>query len=817
MRRVRHAILAVVLLIVAALAAGAFWVRGQLSGSLPRLDGDVRLAGLSGPVAVTRDALGVPTIRGATREDVARATGFVHGQDRFFQMDLARRRAAGELAALVGEAAVEADREIRVHRFRSVAADALPLMAPRDRMLLEAYAAGVNAALAAMTAPPFEYLLLRQAPEAWRPEDSLLVVLAMFVTLQDSDGGYESTLATMHDVLPREMYEFLAPRGTEWDSPVIGRPFAVPPIPGPAVYDLRERRRNSAPGRALPDTLDRTQISDASASAWWPADGHPDAAIGSNNFAVAGALTDSGGALVANDMHLGIRVPNTWYRAVLEWAASAAPADATRLAGVTLPGVPALIVGSNTHVAWGFTNTYADWSDVVLLETDPADPGRYRTPDGWRRFERHDEVIRVAGKPDQHVEVTWTIWGPVLPPDYRGRPRAYRWVAHDAARLASTVAPFEDARTIEEAMDVANGLGTPGQNMVVGDASGRIGWSVFGSIPRRVGLDGQLPTSWADGTRGWSGWLADEEFPRVVDPEGGRLWTANARVVDGEMLAKLGDGGYEIGSRARVIRERLRGRERFAPRDMLAIQLDAGADFLERWRDVILRTLDNEAVAGHPLRAEFRRIVEREWTGVAAPDSAAYRLTRAFRDAVSQRVIAFVLSDCYDADPEFDYTFVRRRDGPIWVLVTEQPMHLLDPAYDTWEELLLSALDATVEAAMRDHSGTLAERVWSEYNRPGFRHPLSAAVPLIGRWLDMPPRALPGDLYTPRVSWRAIAASERMVVSPGREEGGILQMPTGQSGHPWSPFYANSHDAWVRGEPTPFLPGPAVHTLTLTP
>ena len=211
-----------------------------------------------------------------------------------------------------------------------------------------------------------------------------------------------------------------------------------------------------------------------------------------------------------------------------------------------------------------------------------------------------------------------------------------------------------------------------------------------------------------------------------------------------------------------------------------------------------------------------------EWSGQAAPDSAAYRLTREFRQIVSERVIAFVLSECYETDRAFDYTTVRRRDAPIWRLVTEQPQHLLDPQYATWTELLLDRLDATIGQAMRDgrgnlRRGDLRDRVWSEYNVTAYRHPLSGAVPFIARWLDMPTAALPGDLYTPRVHSGAIGASERMVVSPGREADGIMQMPTGQSGHPLSPFYANSHPAWVAGEPTPFLPGPAVHTLTLRP
>jgi penicillin amidase len=793
-------------LVLGAALAGGCWVRAQLRASLPQLDGSLTLDGLESPAVVTRDALGIPTISAGSREDVARATGFLHAQDRFFQMDLSRRRAAGELAALVGAPALEADREIRVHRFRAVAERALRSMDRDWRSLVDAYTAGVNSGLAALAGPPFEYLMLGQDPQPWKTEDSLLVVLSMFITLQDPDGSYESTLATLHDVLPEPMALFLVPAGTEWDSPIAGPPFEVPPIPGPDVYNLRARRQGTEP-IALPPRQEVVR-SDHGA---WASDGNSEVALGSNNWAVAGRLTDDGRALVANDMHLQVRVPNTWYRAAIEWP-DADRSSTRRLIGITLPGVPAVVVGSNTHVAWGFTNSQGDWSDIVLLEVDPGDPTRYRTPDGWRAFDRHEEVIQVAGEPPRHESVSWTVWGPVLPPDHRMRPRALRWVAHDADRLGTSIAALESAQTLEEAFEAVNGLGTPGQNFVAADAGGRIGWTIYGSIPRRVGFDGRLPISWADGSRGWQGWLDAAEYPRIIDPADGRLWTANARAVDGEMLARIGDGNYDVGSRARIIRDRLVAQDRFTAADFLDMQLDTSAAFVSRWRRLLLDTLGRAASNGR--RQRLARIVAGDWDGRASAESAGYRLTRMFREQVSEAVIAFVLVECFEADPRFDYRRVRRREGPIWKLVSERPMHLLDPRYDTWEALLVSAADAVIERAEQD--GGL-DAPWSRWNVTAYRHPLSAGLPLVGRWLDMPFQPLAGDLYTPNMHWGSNAASERMVVSPGNEAGGLLHMPTGQSGHPLSPFYANSHEAWVRGTPAPLLPGPAVHTLRLVP
>ena len=376
---------------------------------------------------------------------------------------------------------------------------------------------------------------------------------------------------------------------------------------------------------------------------------------------------------------------------------------------------------------------------------------------------------------------------------------------------ATSIVALESARTIEEAFDAVNGLGTPGQNFVAADETGRIGWTIYGAVARRVGFDGRRPVSWADGRRGWSGWLNRDEYPRVVDPQSGRIWTANARVVDGDMLSRIGDGNYEVGSRARIIRKRLDSQERFTVADLLSIQLDTSAEFLTRWRTLLLEGL--KGVTDQP-RIRLREIVERDWDGHASPGSAGYRLTRMFREEVSEAIIRFVLVECVEADPTFDYRSVRRREGPIWKLVSEKPMHLLDPQYASWDALILRAATEVVERAERE--GGLAEP-WSRWNVTAYRHPLSSGIPFAGRWLDMPLQPLPGDLYTPNMHWNSSASSERMIVSPGHESEGIMHMPTGQSGHPLSPFYSNSHRAWVNGDATPFLPGPTVYTLTLTP
>ena len=786
--------------LLALLASGAGWLYLRLHGSLAQLDGAAALPGLSAPVTVERDVLGIPTIRGETRLDVARATGFVHAQERFFQMDLLRRTAAGELAALFGPAALELDRAHRLHRFRHRARQTLTTAPAEDQALIAAYTAGVNAGLAGLSAPPFEYLLLRTTPEPWRPEDTPLAVYAMYVDLQSQQWLRESTHGVLYDRLPPELAAFLDPPGTDWDAPLQGEPLQSPPPPGSDVFDLRHHHSaRPLAGEGLGVRAEfSTQCSETLS--------------GSNNWAVAGRLTAHGGALLANDMHLALRLPNIWYRATLIFPDE--QGRERRIAGVTLPGTPAIVAGSNGHIAWGYTNSEGDWADLVVLEP-AADGEGYQTPEGPRPFNRVQETLAVKDGSPETMEILETLWGPVVDRDYRNRQRALRWVAHDSRAINLGLLALEQADTLETALDIVNRAGAPAQNVLLASADGRIAWTLSGPIPRRFGHDGRLPSSWADGQRGWDGWLEPVEYPRIVDPPSGRLWTANGRTVDGEWLTLLGDGGYSLGARARQIRDGLLERDRFDERDFLNLQLDDRALFLERWRELLLATLTPEAVRADPRRDELRRRVT-DWGGRATVDSVGYRAVRTFRLAVRDRAFAPLTAACRQADPRFDYTLFRQHEGPLWRLVSQRPSHLLDPRYPDWPALLRDAAGATLAELTAD-GRPLAAHTWGDYNQIRFQHPFSRVLPWLSGWLDLPAQALPGDLYMPRIQTLDSGASERLVVAPGREAAGILHLPGGQSGHPLSPFYRAGHTAWAAGESLPLLPGPAAHRLRLEP
>ena len=800
------------LLALASLAVAAAW--WTLRASLAVLEGELPLAGLSAPVSLERDALGVPVVKGRTRLDVARATGFVHAQERLFQMDLLRRGSAGELAELLGPAALPLDRAQRPHRLRAVAEASLALAPPEERALVAAYAEGVNAGRAALGARPFEYLLLGAEPKPWSPLDSFLVGLSLFSELAGDVGAYESAIGRVHDAFPPALAAFLTPLGTSWDAPLEGGAWPEEALPGGGVHSTR--RQGVEDGAAGPPDPGTMTGGDAPA-----ADARPQA--DSNAFAVAGWRSGHGGALVACDMHLRHALPNIWYRASLAWG------EGQRVTGVMLPGTPLVVAGSTGRIAWGFTNSYGDLQDLVLLEEDPDDPERYRVPEGWARLEHPVEVLRARGAPPERLVLEVSRHGPVLGRDHAGRRRALRWTAHDPRAVNLGLSRLERAATVEEALAAGKVSGIPPQNLVVADHRGHIGWTVAGALPKRVGFDGRVPESWADGARRWEGLRAPEEVPEVIDPPSGRIVTANARLVKGRSLEVIGDGGYWLGARAKQLDDGVAALERPVERDLLAVQLDDRALFLERWRALLLRVLRRTGNEGGrtgnvggpgPLARRFAEaaVLVEGWGGRAAPGSAGYLLVRTFRLAVHARALAPFSGERPREPGLFGLSYLTQAEGPVWRLVEERPPHLLAPAFESWEALLASA---AAEAIAACGERPLRECTWGTAGPVTIRHPLSAGSPalarLLGRLLDLPPEALPGDVHMPRFQAATAGASQRMVVSPGREGQGIFHMPGGQSGHPLSPHYRAGHRAWAEGTPTPFLPGPAEHTLRLTP
>ncbi|MCK7593703.1 penicillin acylase family protein [Pseudomarimonas salicorniae] len=769
----------IVLFALLALVLAALVAMLSLRGSLARLDGELALPGLSAEARVYRDRLGVVTVEAANEADMARALGYVHAQERFFEMDLLRRSAAGELSALFGPAAIEADRRLRIHRLRSRVEQQLPALLGAKAEVLRSYTEGVNAGLEALSVRPWPYLLLRQSPQPWQMSDSMLVGYAMFFDLQDELNQRELALWRIREVVPPALYALLSFDGTEWDAPLLGEARGNVPLPDAATLDLRQlpMPEGNIEGAATP------------------------AVLGSNNFAVDGRLSKDGRAIVADDMHLGLRAPNIWFRAQLRYADPDAPDGRVDVGGFSLPGIPAIIVGSNGHIAWAFTNSYGDWAD--WREVDANDP-----------ITSHQETIEVAGAESIAISVRETAWGPIVHEADGAQPAlALRWVTHQPGSLDLGLAELARSRDWEDAVTRIGDAGIPHQNLLIGDSSGAIAWRLVGRIPDRAGgCDAAVPVRNGSPCQ-WSGWKHGGENPGLLDLGEGRLWTANARVADGEALALIGDGGYALGARARQIRDALFARDRFDEQDLLAIQLDDRTLFLERWYKAFRNLVESaEAPALRRLEAATR-----QWDERASAEAVSYRIVRAWRIAVIDRINDGLTAPARAAlGDDFIMPSLPQLEGVAWQLIEQRPPHLLPRRFDSWNALLIDA--ATDIERQLSERGPLAERTWGERNTANICHPLARALPSPARrWLCMPAEPLDGDTNMPRVAAPSFGASQRMVVAPGREIDGIIHMPGGQSGHPLSPFWGAGHDDWVHGRPSGFSPGKPEHQLTLRP
>lgn len=775
-------LLSILLLIV---IGGAIFSIVKLRASLPIRDGELRVKGLSLPVTVTSDRFGIPTITAATQRDAALALGYVTAQDRLFQMDLLRRRAAGRLTEIVGKIAIKSDRQQRVIGFNRVVSAIIANLPDEQREILVAYADGVNAFIQQMDTPPFEFLLLGYQPEPWTAADSILVVMNIFQSLAFREHD-ERMMTIMEKSLPPEVVTFLTPDTDSYTQPLLGGTDAhrpMQPIPVKALASIRRTPKQS--GEPLVRATHHV--------------------AGSNGWVVAPSKTADGRAIVANDMHLRSSIPNTWYRASLRY-------EDVEISGVILPGTPAIVVGSNGHVAWGFTYICGDFLDLVRLEINPENPDEYKTPDGWKRFEVVNERIEIKGGKHIVQPVKLTIWGPVSPTPLMGQPVAIHWTALQPEAVGMELLDMDTAMTVEDALHIMNRFRNVPLNVVMADSAGQIAWTYCGKIPIRKGFDGSSAKSWADGDIGWEGYIPPSELPRVISPPAGFIASANDRVVGKDYPYIIGYN-YANAHRAYRINERLREMDQVTEQDMFQLQLDTVIHFYEFYQQLALSVLTEDVIADKPLLLEARKQIA-VWDGKAEMDSVAFGILVRFRDVLAEDVLAPFLVLCHETDRRFSYAW-RNTEPPLRTLLKEKIAEILpDPVnYPDWDQFILAKLEKSIEQLLDEHNfDSLDQLTWGSIHTVQISHPLGF-IPMLGKILNMPQDPLPGDGLCVRSPY----ASERMVISPGREADGILQIPCGQSGHPLSKNYKDQYSYWLKGEALPFLQGLTTHTLTLTP
>jgi penicillin amidase len=751
-----------------------------------------RLAGLQGSVTVRRDERGIPYIEAANEADLYFAQGYVTASDRLWQMELGRRFARGELAEILGRDALEEDKRHRTYGFAQVAEAEIAQATPQARAQLESYARGVNALISSLdekSLPP-EFRILQFKPRPWTPADSLLVI-KNFAEALNTSWPTDIVMEAGRALLPADKREVLLLETSPLDVLVVG---------------TDNVRRKAAASTAQPDSSTRTnnletlqslaQVERNMARSFERLGLFAEDRAASNNWVVSGKHTASGKPLLANDPHLGASAPSIWYMMHLS-------APGVRVAGVTSPGLPGIVIGHNERIAWGFTNVGPDVQDLYIEKFDPASPGRYMTPAGWREAEvRHEEIKVRKGFLDSSTEivpldVTVTRHGPIVL-EKDGKRYALRWTALDPKfNGAAGFEALNQARNWKEYVAALGSYVGPMQNMVYADVDGHIGYYAAGRVPIRKSGDGSVPYDGSTDAGEWSGFIPYDKLPQLYDPPSGIIVTANQRIVGHDypyFLTHVWPAPY----RARRILELLQAKPKLTADDFRAIQGDtysiAAATFA---REFVKLARGQAASAADGKWRETIQLLD-GWDGRMNADSRPALLVAVMRSEFSNRIFTAALG----AELSKNYTWPNR-DTLIDRIITEKPREWLPKEFKDYAELLRACEATTRETLTKRYGADESLWTWGRNAQVRFPHPL-AAVLLIGQQFLIPPfpqNGSSGNTVSVNVGRNV---SMRLIADPFDWDKTLHGITLGESGLPASPHWKDQLEDWRNVTPRPF-------------
>jgi penicillin amidase len=760
------------------LRAGLTWASRR---RLPTIDGALNLPGLSAPVEVIRDRWGVPHLYASTMHDLFFAQGFVHSQDRLWQMELNRRIASGRLSELFGEMALATDRASRTLGFHRLAGADWERAGDELHGILAAYADGVNTFLESREYrrnKPIEFTLLNHHPEPWRPLDSLAFARVMI---------WQLSHAWYSEIIRARLIQAV---GEEAAAELEIHPLPDCPVTLPAGIEFN---RMDAAGRLH-------------------AAGGPflRQGMGSNAWAVCGRRTATGKPFLCNDMHLPIPIPGIWYQVHL------AAAD-FQVTGVSLPGVPLVLVGHNARIAWGMTLTFIDAQDLFVEQFDPAAPHRYRFRDEWREARVIPERIHIKGRAGPHVEeVLITHHGPIVSgvAGYPEQKVALSSVALRPCPVTQGWLQLNRAGDWDEFVEAMRLIEAPQLNVAYADVDGNVGHWATGRVPVRARGQGLVPVPGWTGEYEWTGQVPFEEMPHAFNPEQGYVVTCNNQLVADDYPYYLGSA-WMNGYRARRVCEAIGGKEQLTAADFQALQMDVtcipGQEFVRRLEDF---------VTGDP-DARLALELLRAWDGRLTPDSvggcvyevARYTLVRSLLEpGLGEELTLQLMGRGFDPVLAPSHEFYGHD--------TVATLRMLDNP-GSWWLARAGGREAALEASLRQAIAWLRGRLgpdpggwqWGRIHRVVFLHAFGLREPL-DRVFNWGPRPIGGDTDTPCQTAmaagdpydnKAWAPSFRQIVDLGDLSRSLAALPPGQSGQLGSPHYDDLAELWIKGEYYPML------------
>lgn len=799
MKILRIALSALGILLIILIVAGAVLGFIAVRRPFPDTDGTERVAGLNAEVTIYRDAYGIPHIYAQNQDDLFFAQGYVHAQDRFWQMEFWRHVGQGRLSEIVGEATLESDTFIRTMGWNRMAAETVNYYAdevPEFYAILEAYSAGVNAYIEANRgALSLNYTILNLVGEPWEIEPwTPIDTISWGVVMSDRlSQGWPAELTrlelakeigegTVSELLPLYPYDArpviaATDQLVEATSPVAGGMGLDPAID---LDNLNTDVIGGIPGISLGDLFQ----------------------VGSNNWVVSGEHTNTGMPLLANDPHLEIQMPSIWYEVGLH-------APGWDVVGFTFAGVPGIIIGHNDRIAWGVTNVGADVQDVFIERVNPDNPRQYEFMGEWRDMEVIKETIRVNGGEDKVVTVRMTHHGPIINNVVDGHSDllAVQWTAEEPSRILQSVVLLNQAQDYASFREAMRYWDIPSQNVVYADVEGNIAYQMPGRIPVRKNGDGLLPVPGWTGEYEWDGWVPYEELPALLNPDSGYIVTANNAVVDESYPHHLA-WYWDEGDRAQRIVDMIEGaiaQGQITAEEYARIQFDSKSLFAEAYVPLLtsLSSQDDQ------IQAAIETL--RGWDYQERRDSVAASIFELFYAHLAEPTLADEVGEenvPNVTSPLFFYELAADATSRWWDDIDT-------PEVETRETVLLQALSDGVEWLEAELGSDMETWTWGNLHQATFvSQPLGlSGIGLIESIVNRGPFPADGgngivnaagwDPSQPAsITWHP---SMRMIVDLSDLDASRSVIPTGQSGHPYHPHYDNEIPLWLDGEYHPML------------